>query len=286
MKEQTICLFISGNLGLICLEQLYSKKHTRLISVFTDKKSIEIIKFSEENKIPCFCGNPRNGSTKEFISLYDRPDIVLSINYLFIIEEDLINLPKKYAINIHGSLLPRYRGRTPHVWSIINGENKTGITAHLITKKCDEGKIIKQIEIPITSSDTGGSILRKYNEIYPSMVEEILHEIENNNLSFKEQHESIATYFPKRTPEDGVIDFNWQIDRIINWVRAMCPPEYPGAFYYFENKKIIVSKAEYSALGFGENIINGTVLHEDKGYNIIKAANGSVKLTEWIDSNK
>ena len=280
MKKISICLLVSGNLGLIALEYLCSKQEIIIACVFTNRKSSEILDFCNSKNIPCFSGNPRNESTTDFVSNIQRPDILLSVNYLFIIEEDLINFPKDYAINIHGSLLPRYRGRTPHVWSIINGENKTGITAHLITKKCDEGDILKQIEIPIKKEDTGGSILKQYNEIYPRIINEIFYDYVNDALTFTKQDETKATYFPKRTPEDGLIDFNWQRERIGNWVRAMCPPEYPGAFYFYKGEKIIVRKAEFSDLGFGEYVVNGTVLYEGSDYKIVKVANGCIKLLE------
>lgn len=278
MKKISICLLASGNLGLIALKHLYSKQEVSIVCVFTNKNSSEILDFCNVKNIPCFSGNPRNESTTDFVSNIQRPDILLSVNYLFIIEEDLINFPKDYAINIHGSLLPRYRGRTPHVWSIINGENKTGITAHLITQKCDEGDIIKQVEIPIKKEDTGGSILKQYDEIYPRLIDEIITDYVNDTLSFTKQDETKATYFPKRTPEDGLIDFNWQRERIVNWVRAMCPPEYPGAFYFFNSKKIIVTKAEFSDLGFDLDVENGAILYTEEKFSIIKTSNGCLKL--------
>lgn len=281
MKNISICLLASGNLGLIALKHLYSKQEVSIACVFTNKKPSEILDFCNINNIPCFSGNPRNESTKDFVSNIQRPDVLLSVNYLFIIEEDLIKFPKDYAINIHGSLLPRYRGRTPHVWSIINGEKKTGITAHLITKKCDEGDILKQIEIPIEKEDTGGTILKQYDEIYPHMIDEIFSDYVNDALTFTKQDETKATYFPKRTPEDGLIDFNWQRERIVNWVRAMCPPEYPGAFYFHNGKKIIVSKAEFSDLGFGESVDNGTIVYNSADFNVVKVSNGCVRLYSY-----
>ena len=277
MKKISICLLASGNLGLIALKHLYSKQEVTIVSVFTNKNSSEILDFCNVKNIPCFSGNPRNESTTDFVSNIQRPDILLSVNYLFIIEEDLIKFPKDYAINIHGSLLPRYRGRTPHVWSIINGENKTGITAHLITQKCDEGDIILQKIIPITKNDTGGSILRKYNCIYPELIDELFELIKKHEIKLIPQDETKATYFEKRTPEDGHIDWNWQKERIYNWVRAMAPPEYPGAFSFYNGKKIIFSKIEFSDEGFYALEANGTVKKENGDVLFVKTPNGVVK---------
>ena len=124
------------------------------------------------------------------------------------IEEDFISYLTKYAVNVHGSLLPKYRGRTPHVWAIINNEKKSGITAHLITSECDKGAIIAQKEIPILNTDTGDSILKKYNEVYPILLDGVIEKVLFDNLEdcLLELNETKATYYPKHTPEDGEID--------------------------------------------------------------------------------
>lgn len=209
MNSLYVCLLVSGGLGLTLLKYVVLKNNCILHSVFTDKKSEEIINFCKKKNIPYFVGNPRNGATADFrTSLNSRPDIILSVNYLFLIEDDLISYPTKYAINVHGSLLPKYRGRTPHVWAIINNEKKTGITAHIITSECDKGAIIAQKEIPILNTDTGGSILKKYNEVYPVLIDEVIEKVLFDNLEdcLIEQDETKATYYPKRTPEDGEIN--------------------------------------------------------------------------------
>ncbi|MBR6468768.1 MAG: hypothetical protein IKS84_00190, partial [Lachnospiraceae bacterium] len=208
MKKLSVCLLVSGGLGYVLLEHVSTNSEVVLHSVFTDKKSDEIISFCKEKNIACFVGNPRNESSVGFRSKIDeRPDIILSINYLFLIEHDLINYPKKLAINVHGSLLPKYRGRTPHVWSIINNEKETGITAHLITEECDKGAVVIQKRIPIERGDTGGSILFKYRKMYPVIIDEVISKIQNDSLQIVEQDETKATYYPKRTPDDGEI--NW-----------------------------------------------------------------------------
>ena len=183
MKKLSVCLLVSGGLGLTLLNHITSNGNCIIHSVFTDKKSDGIISFCKEKNIVCFAGNPRGDVTSDFRnSLSSRPDIILSVNYLFLIEEDLISYPTQYAVNVHGSLLPKYRGRTPHVWAIINNEKKTGITAHLITSECDKGAIIAQKEIPILDTDTGGSILRKYKEVYPILIDDVIEKILSGNL--------------------------------------------------------------------------------------------------------
>lgn len=284
MKKLSVCLLVSGNLGQAILNHFSLKNNCIIHSVFTDKKSDNIINFCKKKNIPFFAGNPRDGVTRDFRNaLSSRPEILLSVNYLFLIETDLISYPTKCAVNVHGSLLPKYRGRTPHVWAIINNEKKTGITAHLITPECDKGAIVTQKVIPILDSDTGGSILKKYGKDYPILIDEVIEKILSGNYtdSLIEQDETKATYYPKRTPEDGQIDWNWQKERIFNWVRAMAPPEYPGAFFFNDEKKVIVKKIEYSDIGFPQGTLNGTIIfHDDDSY-IIKTSNGCVKAFEY-----
>jgi len=233
-----IGVLCSGALGLSTLEHIVKNHSVQF--VLTDKKSDAIIKFSKKKGIPVFAGNPRNGKGLTFIKPIEV-DIIASINYLFLIEEDIIKHAKKLAFNIHGSLLPKYRGRTPHVWAIINGEKQAGITAHIIDANCDTGDIIHQLTVKIESENTGADILKKYAELYIPLVDKVLLAIENDDLKSTPQDSSKATYFGKRTPEDGEINWNWNKENIRNWVRAQAYP-YPGAFTFFDNEKVIIDR--------------------------------------------
>ncbi|MBN8703035.1 MAG: hypothetical protein J0M08_08215 [Bacteroidetes bacterium] len=276
----TLGLLVSGSLGLIVLKSLLVNKKS-ISFVLTDKNSLGIIEICRDNNIFCFAGNPRNGRALTVIK-DKKCDILLSINYLFLIEDDLINLPsKKVAINFHGSLLPKYRGRTPHVWAIINNETETGVTAHLIDSKCDTGDIISQRKISIDRNDTGADILVKFNSIYPSFVLEILGQVEKDIvINSCKQDEQKATYYGKRTEFDGEISWDWQKERIFNWVRAQAKP-YPGAFTFNNGQKVIIHKVEFSDIGFDYNVVNGTVVLIDlDGFAHVKTPNGCLKLVD------
>lgn len=267
-------ILVSGTLGLRCLE--FINNISRVCYVLTDTRSIEIVNFCIKNNIPYFIGNPRNDKAVDFIKKYPT-DVILSINYLFIINSDLIRLPRKYAINFHGSLLPKYRGRTPHVWSIINNEKETGITAHRITEECDKGEIVHQEKIQILPDTTGGNILEQFINLYPVIIQKVIRMIENDQVALVEQDETKATWFGKRTSEDGEINWNWQKERIYNWVRAQSSP-YPGAFSFYNKIKIIIHKIEFSEIGFDFKQENGTIL-QGGNQPIIKTPNGAVKLS-------
>lgn len=269
-----IALMASGNLGIIVFRHLLPSR--TLLTVFTDKKSVDIIQLAKDESVPCFVGNPREGRAKTFIS--DKyVDIALSINYLFIIERDLINWPKKYAINLHGSLLPRYRGRTPHVWAIINNEKETGISVHFITEGCDEGAIIHQVTIPIEGEDTGATILKKYETLYPEIVDTVLHKLSTDTFKALEQDISEVTFFGARTPDDGEINWDWDIKRIKNWVRAQAYP-YPGAFTWFGSEKVVIDKVDFDDYNFHQDYKNGQILTVDPLR--VKTHNGVLILKE------
>lgn len=271
----TLGLLCSGNLGCEILKLLFNKY--TISCVLTDSRSNDIISFCEFNKLPYFKGNPRNNDCNSFIQ--DKScDILLSVNYLFLINENLIQFPKKYAINIHGSLLPKYRGRTPHVWAIINNEIKTGITAHLIESGCDTGDIIDQIEIPIESNETGAMILDKFNLLYGPFVEKILDNIILNQVSLTPQDHSKATYFGKRNPEDGRINWNWQKERIHNWVRAQAYP-YPGAFTIMEGKQLTIDRISFTNDGYHFQTPNGQIISLEPLK--IKTPNGIIQVEQF-----
>jgi methionyl-tRNA formyltransferase len=275
-----IAILASGGLGLKCIQHLHKQIDIEFIS--TDSHSEGIIEYAETSKIPCFKGNPRKGKLYTFAKDY-RLDVIFSINYLFIIEHDVISLAK-YPINFHGSLLPKYRGRTPHVWSIINNEKITGVTAHIINEGCDTGDVLLQEIIPIEDEDTGNDILQKYVNIYPTMLEKVIQGLQHNNLNRIPQNNNEATYYDKRTPDDGEIDWEWQKERINNWVRAQSYP-YPGAFTIFNGSKLIVDKTKFSNLGYNNTDANGMVIETSCDDITVKTQNGAIELTSIRNRN-
>jgi methionyl-tRNA formyltransferase len=267
-------LLVSGELGFEMLKQVSTSYEVKF--VMTDSKSESIRNYCNDYQIDCFAGNPRNGKA---IKVLGKPvvDVLLSVNYLFLVEEDVLSIPKIIAVNIHGSMLPKYRGRTPHVWSIINNESNAGITAHVIDAGCDTGAILEQIVVPILENDTGYSLLLKYKNLYGVLVDSVLRKVEDNTLSFHQQDDSKSTYFPKRTPDDGQINWSWHKERIWNWVRAQAFP-YPGAFTFYRGQKLIIDKIEYCDSGFMFDMPDGLIISENPV--LVKTPNGVVALKE------
>lgn len=270
-----IGLLASGALGNSILQQIGSSYE--LSFVMTDKASDLIQDFCRINKIPCFAGNPRNGNSTEFLDAKSC-DVLLSINYIFLIEQNIIDIPKIIACNIHGSLLPKYRGRTPHVWSIINNEKMTGITAHVIDSGCDTGDVLEQVQIEIDANDTGATILKKFETHYFPLVVKVLNKIKDDKLLRYPQDNSKATFFGKRTSDDGLINWSWQRERIYNWVRAQSYP-YPGAFTFYLREKVIIDWIEFDDYGFDYSLPNGTIVTINPIR--IKTPNGLVKISKF-----
>ena len=269
-----LAVFVSGDLGFKVLDHLKESKHS-IKCVYTDSNSNEIIDAANDNHLPIFTGNPRNENALRFMDAY-AIDIIISVNYLFLIEHSLFS-KAKLAVNIHGSLLPKYRGRTPHVWAIINNESKTGITAHLIDDGCDTGDIVKQKEVIIENNDTGADILEKFKKLYVPLVDEILTDFEQGRITPIPQNNKNATFFGKRTSDDGRINWGWQKERIRNWVRAQAYP-YPGAFTYPEglHEKVIIDEVIFSERGFYETDRNGLIVSLNPV--CVKTPNGVLEL--------
>ncbi len=270
-----IGILCSGNLGLHCLKEIYSRIKPQFI--FTDRNSLDIIEFAKKKSIPIFIGNPNNDNSAQFLTQFST-DLILSINYLYIVNKQIINHPKRNAINLHGSILPKYRGRTPHVWAIINGEKETGITAHLLEEGCDTGDIVLQEIIDITPDLTGADILEIFKTKYPLIILKILDQLQEDKITRIVQDDKNATYFGKRNPQDGKIIWDWQKERIHNWVRAQAYP-YPGAFTTFRGEKIIIDKIRFSDIGFEYNMPNGLILKTSPCI-LVKTPNGLVELVE------
>lgn len=274
------CICVSGALGLTVLRQLYAKS-IDIKCVLTDSHSDEIIAYCNQVQLRVFAGNPRKGKAFRWNEEQGiKFSNILSINYLFILETDILKLVTGYAVNFHGSLLPKYRGRTPHVWAIINGEKEAGVTAHLMNENCDDGDIVRQVIVPIENDDTGAIILEKYKELYPELVSQVVDDIESGIICCRKQDISKATYYGKRTPDDGEINWNWQKERIRNWVRAQAYP-YPGAFSYAGDNKVIINKIENSELGFTDTMENGLVVAVVDRIPYVKTPNGVVRLVDF-----
>ncbi len=187
------------------------------------------------------------------------PDILFSFYYRNMISEEILSIPAHGCINLHGSLLPEYRGRVPLNWAVINGEKKTGVTLHYMTRKADAGDIIGQEAFEITDSDTAKTVHLKAAEHARSLLRKMLPLIAEGKAPRIPQDESKATYYHGRKPEDGLIHWEQTAEQVRNLVRGVTKP-YPGAFSYLASRKYIFWDVSVSTDPVPENAKPGQIL--------------------------
>ncbi|NBB09478.1 bifunctional UDP-4-amino-4-deoxy-L-arabinose formyltransferase/UDP-glucuronic acid oxidase ArnA [Pseudomonas sp. SLFW] len=167
------------------------------------------------------------------------PDFIFSFYYRHLLSETLLACAKHGGLNLHGSLLPSYRGRAPANWVLVNGETETGVTLHRMVKRPDAGAIVAQQRIAISATDTALTLHGKLRSTAADLLADTLPLLGQGQLSGTEQDESRASYFGRRTAADGLIDWQQQASRLYNLVRAVTQP-YPGAFCPVGEHKLIV----------------------------------------------
>jgi UDP-4-amino-4-deoxy-L-arabinose formyltransferase/UDP-glucuronic acid dehydrogenase (UDP-4-keto-hexauronic acid decarboxylating) len=184
-------------------------------------------------------------------------DFIFSFYYRHLLGEALLASVGGGAFNLHGSLLPRYRGRAPANWVLVNGESETGVTLHRMVKRADAGAIVAQRRVAIERSDTGLSLHQKLREAAAQLLRETLPALLAGDISEQAQNESLASTFGRRTPADGLIQWSQPAERLFNLVRAVTQP-YPGAFCPVGEHKLIVWAAE--VVPGNEDLAPGTVI--------------------------
>ena len=221
---------------------------------------------------------------REYQNILDlKPDIIITCAYGQIIPEEIINYPKYGCINVHASLLPYLRGGSPLHHAIIDGYDKTGVTIMYMDKGMDTGDIITQSEIPISDSDTVGSIHDKLSILGSNLLLETLPSIISGTCKRIKQDDNAATYCHNITHEEELIDFNSDVRSIFNKVRGMNP--YPVSFFNLDGKIYKVYNVAYEKTN-KYNDLNGTVIKQDKNEFIIKASDGIIKILDLKKEGK
>ncbi len=167
-----------------------------------------------------------------------KPKVIFSFYYRDLIPDKVLKLAKLGAFNMHGSLLPRYRGRACINWAVLNGETETGATLHRMTEKADRGNIVDQEVVSIGQGDTAKDVFLKVADAATEILGRSLESIESGDAKGVPQDDTLATVFGGRKPEDGLIRWDQSSKRIYDLIRAVTHP-YPGAFSFFGDKKVL-----------------------------------------------
>ncbi|WP_181902091.1 formyltransferase, partial [Ectopseudomonas oleovorans] len=168
-----------------------------------------------------------------------EPDFIFSFYYRNLLSGDVLACAKRGAYNLHGSLLPRYRGRAPANWVLVNGETETGVTLHRMVKRADAGPIVAQKRVEIAPDDTALTLHAKLRETSQALLNEVLPILASATVQEREQDESQATTFGRRSAADGELEWSRPAVELGNLVRAVTQP-YPGAFGWIGDRKLIV----------------------------------------------
>ncbi|HUL30723.1 MAG TPA: formyltransferase family protein, partial [Thermodesulfobacteriota bacterium] len=215
-------VFAYHNIGIVGLEALAQARFDiRTIFSHLDDPGENIwfgsvAEWGRKNRIPVFC--PKNVNTPEWIEMIREisPEAIFSFYYRNLLNNDILAIPSAGAFNLHGSLLPAYRGRSPVNWVLVNGEQRTGVTLHYMLKAPDAGDIVGQKEVRIEFEDTAYTLFQKLCVKAKELLEEVLPLIMNGNAARIPQNLSQGTYYGGRKPEDGKIEWNWPVTKIYN----------------------------------------------------------------------
>lgn len=185
-------------------------------------------RLAKRKNIPLY--QVKNVNNPSFIARIKQiaPDIILVVAFGQILSPDFLSIPGICSLNLHPSLLPRYRGAAPIPWAIIRGDRETGVTVQRIEKGIDEGKIIVQEKVPISIDDTAGGLEDRLSLLGAELLLKTIKMIKEGSAKYTIQNEKQATYAPKIRKEDGLIRWEKSSYDIHNLVRGLNP--YPGAF--------------------------------------------------------
>jgi len=260
-------VFAYHDIGVRCLEALLALGlEIRLVVTHEDDKSEEIWfgsveKTARANGIPVI--TPENPNAPDVVGQVARcePDFIFSFYYRNMLATELLDIPKKGAFNVHGSLLPKYRGRVPVNWAIIHGESESGVSLHRMVSKPDAGNLVAQRAVPVLINDTAYDVFQKLTgaaeaKIFYTVPEMIAGTAREIPLDLAK-----GSYFSGRKPEDGLIEWSQSALQIHNLIRAVAPP-YPGAFFYAGGHRVEVLGSYFrgdraSSPGAGIYIENG-----------------------------
>ena len=187
---------------------------------------------------------PKTVNDPEFIGSLQKnqPDIIIVIAFGQILSENFLKIPKQFCINLHSSLLPKYRGAAPIHRSILNGDTRTGVTSMIMDKGMDTGDILLMKETPIHESDNAQTLHDNLSEMGGVLVLETLKRLEENTLLPTPQDHSKATYAPKLKKEEGLVKWDQPATTLLNQVRGLTP--WPGTYTLLNKKRLRILKVQ------------------------------------------
>ena len=211
-----------------------------------------------------------------------QPDLIVVIAFR-ILPKRLYSLPKLGAINVHASLLPRYRGAAPINWALINGEKETGLTSFYLKSKVDTGDMILQEKTPIEATENFDSLYHRLSELAGPFLLKTLEQIEQGHRNSVIQDDSMATPAPKIGPFDALIDFGFPAEKVRDFVRGLSTK--PGAYSFLNGKKLKILACRVSEESGEPGTRPGTVVLAKKKL-IVQCAASAIEITSLVPQGK
>jgi len=272
-----IAVFAYHDIGYECLKVLMDSGD-EIVAVVTHeddpKEEIwfrSVAELAKAHHLPVY--TPSSPNTPAFMDLIRKfaPDLIFSFYYRRLLARELLAIPRLGGINLHGSLLPKYRGRSPVNWVLVNGESETGVSLHYMVEKADAGDIVAQRSVPIDMEDTALSLFHKLTKAAVELLKESYPQIRTATAPRIPQDSRLATIFGGRRPEDGEIRWEGPAQAVYNLVRAVTHP-YPGAFTFRDGKKLFLWSAALNGQPVHvkeESQPPGTIVAVEKGKGVV-----------------
>ncbi|WP_116136365.1 formyltransferase [Trinickia diaoshuihuensis] len=252
MKPRAV-VFAYHNVGVRCLRVLLARGVDVALVVTHEDNPAERIWFGSVAQVAAEHGietitpaDPAGPPLREAVARA-RPDFIFSFYYRHMLPADLLALAPRGAYNMHGSLLPKYRGRVPTNWAVLNGETETGATLHEMAAKPDAGAIVAQTSVPILPDDTAQEVFDKVTVAAEQTLWRVLPALLAGEAPHLPNDLARGSYFGGRKPEDGRIDWSKPAGEVYNLIRAVAPP-YPGAFTEIAGERFVIARARLAPI--------------------------------------
>jgi methionyl-tRNA formyltransferase len=207
-----------------------------------------------------------------------EPELIFVVGWSQLVRNDFIALAPRGVYGMHPTLLPRHRGRGAIPWTILSGLAVTGVTLfEIVDPTADSGPIIGQVEVPVDPDETATSLYDKHTQAHVRLLHELVPKLIDGTAPKIPQDVSRASAWPKRTPADGIIDWNTRALYLYDWVRAQTRP-YPGAFTYAGDERVVVWHARPAALD--DTAPPGTVVSRGDTEVVVACGEGALVLEE------
>ncbi len=238
-------VFAYHAIGAACLEVLF-RHGAYIIAVVTHEDDPgeriwfpSVAELARRHGVPVYTPSDPNSADNVAVLRAYRPDLILSFYYRHLLTKDLLDLPRMGALNLHGSLLPKYRGRAPLNWVLVHGESETGVTLHYMDERADHGDIVAQRAVPIAVDDTALTLAGALTRAAADLVDRWYPALAAGTAPRVPQDDRAATMFGRRQPGDGLIRWERTAWQVYNLIRAVTHP-FPGAFTFLNGQKVFV----------------------------------------------